>query len=42
MNEKLAWHYSQRRSVFEIGWKEFGHELELRVHLMPDDVSEEV
>ena len=35
-------HYSQRQSVFEIGWKEFGHQLELRVHLMPADVSEEV
>ena len=26
-------HFSQRRAVFEIGWKEFGQDLELRVHI---------
>lgn len=28
-------HFSQRESVFEIGWKEFGHDLGLLVHLQP-------
>ena len=29
-------HFSRRRAVFEIGWKEFGRDLELRVHLQPE------
>ena len=33
-------HFSQRRAVFEIGWKEFGRDLELRVHLQPEVVDE--
>ena len=33
--------FSQRRSIFEIGWKEDGQMLELRVHIMPIDVGEE-
>jgi len=28
-------HFSQRDAIFEIGWPEFGHELELRVHIEP-------
>ena len=36
-----SFHFSQRRAVFEIGWKEFGHDLELRVHLEPEGVGEE-
>lgn len=28
-------HFSQRRSVFEIGWQEGGQKLELRVHIVP-------
>ncbi len=28
-------HFSQRHQVFEIGWKEDGQDLELRVHIMP-------
>jgi hypothetical protein len=34
-------HFSQRRAVFEIGWKEFGQDLELRVHMEPEEVDEE-
>ena len=34
-------HFSQGRSIFEIGWKEFGRDLELRVHLEPEGVGEE-
>ena len=30
-------HFSQRRAVFEIGWKEFGQDLELRVHIEPEE-----
>jgi hypothetical protein len=30
-------HFSQRRAVFEIGWKEFGEDLELRVHIEPEE-----
>ena len=30
-----AFHFSQRDAVFEIGWPEFGHDLELRVHIEP-------
>jgi hypothetical protein len=32
-------HFSQRRAVFEIGWKESGRDLELRVHLQPEVVE---
>jgi hypothetical protein len=32
-------HFSQRRQVFEIGWKEDGRDLELRVHIMPVEVE---
>jgi hypothetical protein len=35
-------HYSQREAVFEIGWKEFGQDLELRVHLEPEQGDEDV
>ncbi len=31
-----SFHFSQRRAVFEIGWKEFGQDLELRVHIEPE------
>ena len=34
-------HFSQRRAVFEIGWKEFGQDLELRVHIEPEGANEE-
>lgn len=34
-------HFSQRRSIFEVGWEEFGQHLELRVHLVPVEVSED-
>ncbi len=30
-------HFSQRLAVFEIGWKEFGQDLELRVHIEPEE-----
>ena len=33
-------HYSQVRAIFEIGWKEFGQDLELRVHLRPEEADE--
>jgi hypothetical protein len=33
-------HFSQRRAVFEISWKEFGQDLELRVHIAPEEVGE--
>jgi hypothetical protein len=33
-------HFSQRRAIFEIGWKEFGRDLELRVHIEPDEADE--
>jgi hypothetical protein len=36
-----SFHFSQRRAVFEIGWKEFGQDLELRVHIEPKEVDEE-
>ena len=32
--------FSQRRAVFEIGWKEFGRDLELRVHIEPEESVE--
>jgi hypothetical protein len=28
-------HFSQWQAIFEIGWKEFGHEVELRIHIEP-------
>ena len=34
-------HFSQRRSIFEIGWEENGQQLELRVHLVPVEVCED-
>jgi hypothetical protein len=35
-------HFSQRRSIFEIGWEEDGQQLELRVHIVPVEVAEEI
>ena len=35
-----SFHFSQRRAVFEIGWKESGQDLELRVHLEPSGIGE--
>jgi len=32
-------HFSQRRQIFEIGWKEEGRDLELRVHIVPVEVE---
>jgi hypothetical protein len=32
-------HFSQRRQIFEIGWKEFGKDLELQVHIEPEEVE---
>ena len=32
-------HFSQRRQIFEIGWKENGLDLELRVHIVPVEVE---
>jgi hypothetical protein len=34
-------HFSQCRAVFEIGWKEFGQDLELRLHIKPEALDEE-
>jgi hypothetical protein len=33
-------HFSQRRELFEIGWTEMGQDLELRVHLVPQEIAE--
>ncbi len=33
-------HFSQRREVFEIGWKAEGQDLGLRVHLVPQEIDE--
>jgi hypothetical protein len=33
--------FSQHRQVFEIGWREFDKELELRVHVEPDEGSDD-
>lgn len=33
-------HFSQRREMFEIGWKEEGQDLELRVHLVPQEIDD--
>jgi hypothetical protein len=35
-------HFSQRRSLFEFGWKEDGQQLELRVHIVPREVSGDI
>ena len=35
-------HFSQRRGVFEIGWKEGGQDLELRVHIHPAETDDEI
>ena len=32
-------HFSQRRQIFEIGWKEDGQDMELRVHIVPVEVD---
>jgi hypothetical protein len=34
-------HFSQLRAIFEIGWKELGEDLELRIHLVPEEASED-
>jgi hypothetical protein len=34
-------HFSQRRGIFEISWKEFGQDLELRVHIEPAEADQE-
>lgn len=34
-------HFSQRRSIFEIGWKQDGLDLESRVNIVPLEASEE-
>ena len=34
-------HFSQRRSIFEIGWEEDGQRLELRVHIVPVEVADD-
>ena len=34
-------HFSQRRSIFEIGWEEDGQHFELRVHIVPVEVAED-
>jgi hypothetical protein len=35
-----SFHFSQMRSLFEIGWKEFDQDLELRIHLVPEEADE--
>ncbi|MFI5458177.1 MAG: hypothetical protein ACHRXM_22305 [Isosphaerales bacterium] len=35
-------HFSQLRAIFEIGWKESGQDLELRIHIEPEEVDEEL
>ena len=32
-------HFSQLHQIFEIGWKEFGKDLELKVHIEPEEVE---
>ena len=32
-------HFSQRRQIFEIGWKENGLDLDLRVYIVPVEVE---
>ncbi len=36
-----SFHFSQIRSLFEIGWKEFDQDLELRIHLLPEEADED-
>ena len=36
-----TFHFSQKRAIFEIGWKEDGQDLELRIHLVPEEADEE-
>lgn len=35
-------HFSQRRSIFEIVWQEDGQRLELRIHIVPVEVAEDI
>lgn len=35
-------HFSQRREIFEIGWTEMGQDLELRVHLVPQEIDDAI
>ena len=35
-------HFSQRREIFEIGWREMGQNLELRVHLVPQEIDDAI
>jgi hypothetical protein len=35
-------HFSQRRAIFEIGWSENGQQLELRLHIEPLEVAEDL
>jgi hypothetical protein len=35
-------HFSQRRSIFEIAWKERGDNLELRIHIVPAEVADDI
>jgi len=35
-------HFSQLRAIFEIGWKETGQDMELRIHIEPEEVDEEL
>jgi hypothetical protein len=37
-----TFHFSQTRAIFEIGWKESDQDLELRIHLVPEEVDEEL
>ncbi len=34
-------HFSQHRAIFEIGWKEFDQDVELRVHIEPQEPEED-
>ena len=36
-----TFHFSQELAIFEIGWKEDGQDLELRIHLVPEEAGEE-
>lgn len=35
-------HFSQLHSLFEIGWSEGGNNLELRIHILPKEVPDDV
>jgi hypothetical protein len=35
-------HFSQARSLFEIGWQENENNLELRIHILPIEVADDV